>query len=64
MFRVSSVHLQEALRYQFWCELHTAVDVGLTTCQHLQLQATYTKTASVLPPEDGWMLDARHMSRI
>jgi hypothetical protein len=36
--------------------LRAAVDVGrlqVTTCQHLQLHATYTKTASVVTPEDG-----------
>jgi hypothetical protein len=58
MFRASNIHLQEALHWQLWCELRAAVDVGklkvvLATCQHLQPQATYTKTASVVSPEDG-----------
>jgi hypothetical protein len=37
MFWASSVHLQEALH----------------TSQQLQVHATHTKTASVVPPEDG-----------
>jgi hypothetical protein len=65
MFRASSVHLQEALHWRFICMLRAVVDIGRlrvmqrlaspqpATCQHLQLHATYTKTASVVPPEDG-----------
>jgi hypothetical protein len=36
--------------------LRAVLDVGrlqVATCQHLQVHATYTKTASVVPPEDG-----------
>jgi hypothetical protein len=47
----------------FWCELREFLAVGwlqvvgvdqqLATSQQLQLHATPTKTASVVPPEDG-----------
>jgi hypothetical protein len=56
MFRASSFHLQEALHYQFWFTLPAVVDEGklqLATCHLLQRQATFIKTASVVPPEDG-----------
>jgi hypothetical protein len=52
----------------FWCELRELLAVGwlqfvgpqLATSQQLQVHATDTKTASVVPPEDG-TLDARNM---
>jgi hypothetical protein len=46
---------------RFWCELRALLAAGwlkvvgpkLATILQLQVHATHTKTASVVPPEDG-----------
>jgi hypothetical protein len=46
MFQVSSIHLQEALLYPFWCILRAIV----------QIHENHIKIASAVPREDGRLM--------